>query len=378
MIRGMYLQPHIGKRGPHLDGAHGAALLLVAALLASTQGACTAPGAPGPLTREPTSRTATFPPPASTWVQVFFTSPHDFTGDYRGGVDTPIVASLDAARFTIDVACLEINLYSISRALIRAADRGVKVRVVVDSTYVQTRALSDLEQAGIPVLGDRREGLMHDKFVVVDGALVWTGSMNLTTSDTYRNNNNLLRIESAELAQAYQREFDEMFVDDMFGPESPRGWPAPRIEFGASWAEVYFAPDDAPAERLLQVLEGAQHSIRFMAFSLTSEAVADTLIHQARQGVEVAGVMEESQVRSNANGKYDLLRAAGIDVHLDGNPRNMHHKVIIVDDEFVITGSYNFSYNAENVNDENMLILHDRELARLYLEEFDRVWRQAQ
>ena len=115
-----------------------------------------------------------------------------------------------------------------------------------------------------------------------------------------------------------------------------------------------------------------------MAFSLTSEDVADVLIRQPRLGVEVAGVMEESQVRSNANGKYDLLRAAGIDVRLDGNSRNMHHKVILVDDELVITGSYNFSYNAENVNDENMLILSDRELARLYLEEFDRVWRQAQ
>ncbi|OGO49994.1 MAG: hypothetical protein A2Z30_02655 [Chloroflexi bacterium RBG_16_64_43] len=374
----MHRQRRIWNRGQRLDGRRGAALLSVCVVLASAQGACTTLGAPGPVVREPTSLAATLPPPPSTWVQVFFTSPDDFTGDYRGGADTPIVASLEAARFTIEVACLEINLYSISRALIRAAERGVTVRVVVDSTFIQTRALSDLEQAGIPVLGDRREGLMHDKFVVVDGALVWTGSMNLTTSDTYRNNNNLLRIESVELAQAYQREFDEMFVDDMFGQESPRGWPAPRLEFGSSWAEVYFAPDDAPAERLLQVLESAQRSIRFMAFSLTSEEVAEVLIRQARLGVEVAGVMEESQVRSNANGKYDLLRASGIDVHLDGNSRNMHHKVILVDDELVITGSYNFSYNAENVNDENMLILHDRELARLYLEEFDRVWRQAQ
>jgi len=363
--RGMHLRPHLGKGG----------LLLVCALLASALGACTAPSL---VAREPTSSAATLPSPASTAIQVFFTSPDDFTGDYRGGVDTAMVASLDAARFTIDVACLEINLSSISRALVRAGERGVKVRVVVDSTNIQTRALSDLEQAGIPVLGDRREGLMHDKFIVVDGARVWTGSMNLTTSDTYRNNNNLLRVESAELAEAYEREFEEMFVDDMFGPDSLRGWPAPRLEFGAAWVEVYFAPEDAPAEHLLSVLEGAQHSIRFMAFSLTSEAVADVLIRQARQGVEVAGVMEESQVRSNANGKFDLLRAAGIDVRLDGNPRNMHHKVIIVDHELVITGSYNFSYNAENVNDENLLILHDRELAQLYLEEFDRLRRQAQ
>jgi phosphatidylserine/phosphatidylglycerophosphate/cardiolipin synthase-like enzyme len=201
------------------------------------------------------------------------------------------------------------------------------------------RALSDLEQAGLAALGDRREGLMHDKFIVIDEALVWTGSMNLSTSDTYRNNNNMLRIESAELARAYRDEFDEMFVDDMFGEESPRGWPAAPLHFGTASLEVYFAPDDAPAARIAEVIGQARDSIRFMAFSLTSEAIAEALVEQVRRGVQVSGVMEESQVRSNANGKAEVLRAAGVDVRLDGNPRNMHHKVIIVDGAWVITGS---------------------------------------
>jgi len=337
-------------------------------VLAPTLGAC----APAVSTAAP------LPLPSPDWVQVYFTVPEDFTGEYRGGVDEAIVDSLDVARYTVDVACLEINLYSISRALIRAADRGVRVRVVVDSTYLDARALGDLEHAGLPVLGDRREGLMHDKFIVIDTALVWTGSMNLSLSDTYRNNNNMLRIESADLAQAYQREFEEMFVDDIFGAESKRGRPAAPLGFGEVSLEVYFSPDDAPAGRLLQVLARAQKTIRFLAFSVTSDDIAGMLVQQARRGVEVSGVMEESQVRSNANGKYEVLRAAGLDVHLDGNPRNMHHKVIIVDDEWVVTGSYNFSYNAENVNDENLLIIHDADLAQRYLEEFKRVRAQAQ
>ncbi len=375
MIRGVLRPPARTRPLQPFRGRRDMRRLVALVLLASIAAACAEAGGGA---REPATSAAAFLPPSSPWAQVFFTSPDDFTGDYRGGVDTAIVASLDEARFTVDVASLEFNLFSISRALVRAAERGVEVRVVVDSTYVQASALSDLEQAGILVLGDRREGLMHDKFLVVDRALVWTGSMNLTTSDTYRNNNNLIRIDSAELAEAYEREFEEMFVDDMFGQELPRAWSAPRLEFGELWVEVYFAPDDAPAERLLQALESPRQSIRFMAFSLTSEAVAEVLIRQYRQGVEVAGVMEESQVRSNTNGKYDLLRAGGVDVRLDGNPRNMHHKVIVIDEQLVITGSYNFSYNAENVNDENLLLIYDAELARQYLEEFDRVWRQAQ
>jgi phosphatidylserine/phosphatidylglycerophosphate/cardiolipin synthase-like enzyme len=326
----------------------------------------------------PTSTAAPLPAPPADWVQVYFTIPDQFNGEYRGGVDEAIVASLDAARYSIDVACLELNLYSISRALIRAADRGARVRVLVDSSYLEARALGDLEQAGLPVLGDRREGLMHDKFIVIDQALVWTGSMNLSTSDTYRNNNNMLRIESAELARAYSDEFDEMFVDDMFGDESPRGWPAAPLHFGTASLEAYFAPDDAPAARIVEVIGQARESIRFMAFSLTSDNIAEALVDRARRGVQVSGVMEESQVRSNSNGKYETLRAAGIDVRLDGNPRNMHHKVIVVDEAWVITGSYNFSYNAEYVNDENLLIIHDPDLAQRYLQEFDRIRSQAQ
>jgi phosphatidylserine/phosphatidylglycerophosphate/cardiolipin synthase-like enzyme len=61
-------------------------------------------------------------------------------------------------------------------------------------------------------------------------------------------------------------------------------------------------------------------------------------------------------------------------VRLDGNPKSLHHKVIIIDGQIVVTGYYNFSKSARTRNDENTLILHSREMARLYVEEFERVW----
>ena len=83
--------------------------------------------------------------------------------------------------------------------------------------------------------------------------------------------------------------------------------------------------------------------------------------------------MDKSQALSNTGGEYQNLLENGIDVRLDGNPKSMHHKVIIIDGEIVVTGSYNFSKSAKTKNDENTLILHSPEIAELYIEEFERV-----
>jgi phosphatidylserine/phosphatidylglycerophosphate/cardiolipin synthase-like enzyme len=65
---------------------------------------------------------------------------------------------------------------------------------------------------------------------------------------------------------------------------------------------------------------------------------------------------------------------AGVELRFDGNPDRMHHKVIVIDQQTVITGSYNFSRSAETRNDENLVVLHDAEVAASYLEEFERVF----
>jgi phosphatidylserine/phosphatidylglycerophosphate/cardiolipin synthase-like enzyme len=330
--------------------------------------------------RESISATAPPPPTATAAdgaVAVYFSRPQMFSGEYAGGPDEALAAALDAARRTVEIASYDLDLLSVARALLRAAGRGVAVRIVVDSDNWHTEALDLLRAEGVPVVGDGRGGLMHDKFVVIDGAEVWAGSMNLTVNDAYRNDNNFLRIRSGELASVFRAEFEEMFSAKRFGPDSPAGHPAPAVATEAGPVEALFAPEDGVADRIVARIEEAQRSIRFLAFSFTSGKISAAMLRRAADGVALSGVMETSQARSNRGTQFDALRAAGR-VFLDANPRNMHQKVILVDDEVVVFGSYNFSASAEDDNDEDLLILHSRALAEAFAAEFARILDQAE
>jgi phosphatidylserine/phosphatidylglycerophosphate/cardiolipin synthase-like enzyme len=311
----------------------------------------------------------------SQWFKVYFTDPKSPTAkSYRGGPDAELVAAIQDARLSVDAAIYDLNLWSVRDALLSAYRRGAAVRLVIESDNLDEPEFQDLKAAGIPLLGDRREGLMHNKFVVIDRSQVWTGSMNFTTSDGYWNNNNLLQVRSTQLADDYTTEFNEMFQDDLFGPDIRANTPNPELNIEGVPIEVYFSPDDGVAEHLIDLIQSAEQSIYFMAFSFTSDSIAGAILERAQNGVTVAGVMEESQVESNTGSEYDRFRQAGLDVRLDGNPRNMHHKVIILDGKTVVTGSYNFSNSAENVNDENLLVFHDPQIADQYVVEFERIF----
>jgi phosphatidylserine/phosphatidylglycerophosphate/cardiolipin synthase-like enzyme len=258
-----------------------------------------------------------------------------------------------------------------------------------DNVLSNEHLLVGLERAGIPVIEDKRQsGLMHNKFVVIDEQWVFTGSWNMTENGTYRNNNNAVLIASPALAENYTIEFGEMLGRE-FGPTSPADTPHPRVlitvekidEAGQSQerqveVESYFAPEDDTAAAIVENIEDAQHRIRFMTFVFTSEEIADAMIERSQAGVTVQGVMEDRNLGSGYS-QYERLRRQVHDVLPDGNPYIMHHKVIIIDDETVITGSYNFTKSAEESNDENVLIIHDPEVAALYVEEFGRVYEQA-
>jgi phosphatidylserine/phosphatidylglycerophosphate/cardiolipin synthase-like enzyme len=317
--------------------------------------------------------------PDTEHYSIYFTNPEDpRANSYRGGPDEALARAIDQARLSVDVAAHQLNLWSIRDALLSAARRGVTVRMVVESDYLDEPEVQRLKEAGIPVLGDRRESLMHNKFVILDRAEVWTGSMNFTTSDAYRNDNNLIRIRSAQLAENYSVEFNEMFEQDLFGNNILAETPHPSLTLDGIRLEVYFSPDDGTAVEITRLIQAAQESIYFLAFSFTSDEIAQAITEKAKEGVSVAGVLESSQVLSNIGSEYEYFRESGLDVRLDGNSRNMHHKVILIDERTVITGSYNFSANAEKRNDENSLVIHDPDMAGIFMAEFKRVYRAAQ
>ncbi len=309
------------------------------------------------------------------WYKIYFTDPTAPNAtSYRGGPDEELATDIDQARLSVDAAIYDLNLWSIRDALIAAHRRGVSVRVVTDSDNMDEQEVQELTQAGIQVLGDRHESLMHDKFVIIDRSVVWTGSMNFTTGGAYLDNNNLIRVQSPKLGEAYTTEFEQMFVDDHFSSEKTSQTPDPVVTVYGSPIEVYFSPEDGTLEHILSAVNSAKENISFLAYSFTSDELAQALIERAKAGVTVRGVFDKDQYHSNSGTEYDTVHNAGLDVWLDANPRLMHHKVIIIDGQVVITGSYNFSNNAEQYNDENTLIIHNPEIAAQYLAEFQQIY----
>ncbi|MEW5867889.1 MAG: phospholipase D-like domain-containing protein [Chloroflexota bacterium] len=308
------------------------------------------------------------------WYAIYFSDPNGPNSTtLRGGPDRALADAIRQARASVEIAAYQLDLWSVRDALISAYRKGVTVRMVTESDNLDEPEVQDLVKVGIPVLGDRREGLMHDKFVIIDRQEVWTGSMNLTVNGAYRNDNNLIRIRSSRLAQDYLAEFEEMFVEDQFGSGSPADTPYPTLTIDGTQVEVFFSPDDGALQRLVELVEAAQDSVYFLAFSFTSDDLATAMIGRSQQGVTVSGVFEQYQYETNTGTEYENFKSAGLDVRLDGNPRNMHHKVIVIDGKIVVTGSYNFSVSAENRNDENLLIIYNTDIADLYLTEFKRV-----
>jgi phosphatidylserine/phosphatidylglycerophosphate/cardiolipin synthase-like enzyme len=186
----------------------------------------------------------------------------------------------------------------------------------------------------------------------------------------------MLRFASRQLAADYAHEFEQLFAG-RFGTAKTSDTSYPRVRIGKANVEVNFAPADGVAKYVLQRIAAAKRSIHFMTFSYTSSAIADAMVAQAQAGLPVQGVFE----RQNAGGTgsaFSRLRQGGVDVLEDGNCYILHHKVIIIDERTVISGSYNFTNSAEKDNDENLVIVDDSALARAYLDEFERVYAQAQ
>lgn len=293
-----------------------------------------------------------------------------------GGPDEALHAAIERARLTIDIAIYDLNLYNIRDALVEARNRGVDVRMVVESENFTPEEILVFTSAGIPVVGDDDPDAMHDKFVVIDRYEVWTGSVNYTLSDVYGNRNNLLMLRSTELAMNYEDEFEEMFSEGMFGAHSPANTPNHQITIDDAIIETYFSPEDRVETRLVDLVGDAEESICFLTFSLTSDALAEALLVAWDRGVEIRGVIDKAQ-SANAGGEFEQLTTNGIDIRLDGEDGSMHHKVLIIDGKIVVTGSYNFSANAEKRNDENLLVIHDAGLASKYMEEFWQIWELA-
>ena len=322
---------------------------------------------------------------SGAWWEVYFTDPvnMDDPANWQGSIEGRLVEKINAAESSIHIASFEFDLTPVAEALIAAKQRGVDVRWVTDDEHgLEADAEPDhgqfamLQEAGIEVRSDTRSALMHNKFWIFDGQTLWTGSTNITENGIFDQDNNTIVVQSPELAAIYEREFQEMW-DGKFGPKSPSTLDEQVVTVNGSRIVVIFTSEDPALENaIVPIVKSATKSIRFLAFSFTDYPLADTMSQRFKAGVDVAGVFEKVGSETEA-AELRTLMCRSVPVKQDGNSGFLHHKVIVVDERIVITGSLNFSTNAEESNDENVIIIDNAEIARLYLQEFERVWNLA-
>lgn len=256
--------------------------------------------------------------------------------------------------FCDKVDCLEvfksrvISTDSISCALYHAdskfmnALKDKNVRFVFDEDHAFEK--------GIVESGS---GLMHNKFCVWDD-FVWTGSWNPSQGMSIANN--VILIQSKTLANAYLKEFDELYSGTFHKGKSSPGI----VKLNGNIVEAYFCPEDNCKEQVLRMLKSAKSSVHFMTFSFTDDDIGNLLIDKMSYGIEVKGVFDP---RKDKYSEFEKLSSFS-------KISKLHHKVFIIDNHTVITGSYNPSKNANERNDENIVIIRDESVAQLFEEEF--------
>lgn len=155
-------------------------------------------------------------------------------------------------------------------------------------------------------------------------------------------------------------------------PSPPAAQSSPQLSASRTLpVEVYFSPEGGCTDAVVRTLNNAQQSVRVQAYSFTSAPIAKALVQAARRGVQVEVILDKSQ-RTEHYSSADFLSRAGIPTYIDAAHAIAHNKVMIVDGETVITGSFNFTKAAEYRNAENLLIIRDRSVAARYLENWQR------
>ena len=370
-------------------------------------------------------------------IQLILNHPKQFDRP-RDACDTEHCAALleliEGAQDTLDFAVYGMrNQTALFDALLAAKERGVKIRGVVDrdldgsNIYAGTDALVDalgnikddlhadqrlarqkkrdeyfrepkcdrpagfegplqclaydLETECLLAAHASREpienkaAIMHNKFVVADQHLVWTGSTNLSDSGTGGYNANLVTVlDSTAVAGWYTAEFEQMYKKGQFHTlKEPAG--ERRAQLGEAKVHVLFSPQDTPVRNAIRpILKEAKMRIDIGVFFLTNKFVTEDLIAAHRRGVKIRIIIDATAAK-NGYTKHELLRAAGIPVKVENWGGKMHMKSAMVDNETVITGSMNWTSAGEYENDENTIIVRSPKLAAQYGDYFSRIWK---
>jgi len=294
-------------------------------------------------------------------------------------MEDALLSLIGNATTSIDIALYGLDRQSVVSALIAAHNQGVAVRVVGDdeaATVSYVASYQALVGAGIPlVIDSSMSQIQHNKFLVIDGQVVWTGSTNFTDTGFTLNANNSIVITSTVLAGIYTLEFEEMWAGNFHSAKTDNT--AHLLDYNGTRLESYFAPTDLVAFAVWDELAQADESIHFAMFFWTDDVLTNRAIERLQAGVDMYGVWDRLGA-ANAASADEALCAAGARIGFERFAGKLHHKFAVIDvfgdDPVVILGSYNWTDAGAYDNDENTLIIHDADLALVYYTEWQQLW----
>ena len=157
----------------------------------------------------------------------------------------------------------------------------------------------------------------------------------------------------------------------LFFFSSPQISHAAEITLNNTPAQIYFSPNGGCTEAIVNEISHAKSEIYVQAYSFTSAPIAKALVDAHKKGIKVEAILDKSQKKEKYT-SATFLNNSGIPTYIDSKHAIANNKIMIIDKEIVITGSFNFTKAAEEKNAENLLILKNRKLAETYLKNWNK------
>ena len=314
-----------------------------------------------------------------------------------------IINFIAGAKHTLFIAVQELDSEPIAQAVIDAKWGGVKVRMIMEQDYLasdkiphaKTRAgetkleaarrvqwnefrrpktvktnrdiLAALLRNAIDVKADYNPKIFHQKFVIRDyegkkraTSALLTGSTNFTYTGTHKNYNHIVIFHDHRICKAYLLEFDEIRSGN-FGALRLRENSIPRTyNLNGVPVRILFAPDDSPELEIVKQMLKCRRRLDFSIFTFSaSSGIDDAMAILRAAGREIQGVFDPGQGRRDWAATH-WLHDEGIVVYF---PRKepgfgkLHHKLMVIDDDIVVGGSFNYTAPANDFNDENVFVI---------------------
>ncbi|OGR70666.1 MAG: hypothetical protein A2089_08675 [Elusimicrobia bacterium GWD2_63_28] len=335
------------------------------------------------------------PVPAPGVLRGDFTALPAYAFGYLNDLNTRLI---DASRRSVDAALFSITLKDNPDALLRAKNRGVRVRVIMDEQHVYPRADAQVKrlmsEPGIEfrtLRGTRSYGVNHNKILLCDGAAAAIGSYNWTFGATFSNFENTLVARQPVYTEGYGRYFDWMWSAARTpqqgpSPELPEGYygqppqdPAPSQSLNGLPVPAYlFSPGSATEERLARIIDAAAVSVDAVTFTFSSRILADAVVRARQRGVRVRFLMDTNMAKTSALAKQVFDSGAGFRWRIGRTDKGaLHNKFVILDGRLLATGSFNWTVNASKNSFENLAFVSDAEVVRAYQDNFDSLYESS-